>query len=186
MAEVVLFHHAHGLTPGVIAFADRLRAAGHTVHTPDLFEGRVFDNLDDGVHYVDEEAGIDSLLERAGLAVASMPGDVVYAGFSLGSMAAQMLAQTRPGAKGALLFHGGGPLSWFGGEWPDGLPLQVHAMDHDKWVELDQVRALVDSVPGAELFLYPGEGHLFADEGLADYDPQAAALLMKRTLDFLG
>jgi dienelactone hydrolase len=186
LAEVVLFHHAMGLTPGVIAFADRLRAAGHTVHTPDLYEGKVFATLDEGVHHGDEELGMDEVVARARRAADALPDDVVYAGFSLGSVPAQALAQTRPGARGALLFHGGGPLSWFETGWPEGVPLQVHVMERDPWYEPDVVAQLIRDVPGAELFLYPGDRHLFADETLPDYDPKAAALLMERVLKFLG
>ena len=186
MAEVVLFHHAMGLTPGVIAFADRLRAAGHTVHTPDLYEGKVFATLEEGVHHGDEELGMDEVIARARRAADALPAEVVYAGFSLGSVPAQALAQTRPGARGALLFHGGGPLSWFETGWPKGVPLQVHVMESDRWYEPDLIAQLIRDVPGAELFLYPGDGHLFADETLPDYDPAAAALLLERTLGFLG
>ena len=103
MAEVVLFHHAQGLTPGVVAFADELRRAGHTVHTPDLFEGRTFDTLEEGMGFV-EEIGFEQVLDRGVRAAQELPAEVVYAGFSLGEVAAQKLAQTRPGARGALFF----------------------------------------------------------------------------------
>ena len=187
MAEVVLFHHAQGQTPGFEAFADELRAAGHTVHTPDLYDGRTFDTLDEGVGYA-KQVGFDVLPERARVAAESLPNDVVYAGFSLGAMPAQMLAQTRPGARGALLFHAAFPASEFGGPWPQGVPLQIHMMEGDEWVlegDLDAARELDKTVEGAELFLYPRDRHLFADNSLADYDERAAALLTERVLAFL-
>ena len=187
MAEVVLFHHAQGQTPGFEAFADELRAAGHTVHTPDLYDGRTFATLDEGVGYA-KQVGFDVLPERARVAAESLPNNVVYAGFSLGAMPAQMLAQTRSGAKGALLFAAAFPPSEFGGLWPEGVPLQIHMMEADEWVlegDLDAARELDKTVEGAELFLYPGDRHLFADNSLPDYDEKAAELLTERVLAFL-
>ena len=188
MAEVVLFHHAQGQTPGFFAFADELRAAGHTVHAPDLYEGRTFPTLDGGVAYA-KQVGFDTLLERGRLAAESLPSEVVYAGFSLGVMPAQMLAQTRAGARGALLFHAAFPPSEFGGPWPEGVPLQIHMMEADEWVQegdLDAARELDKTIEGAELFLYPGDRHLFADHSLSDYDDRAATLLTQRVLAFLN
>ena len=130
-----------------------------------------------------------ALRTRGRLAAESMPNEVVYAGFSLGAMPAQMLAQTRPGARGALLFHAAFPTSEFGGTWPDGVPLQIHMMEADEWVQegdLDAARELNRTIDGAELFLYPGDRHLFADNSLPDYDERAAALLMQRVLAFLN
>src|SRR6266508_3882725 len=187
MAEVVLFHHAQGQTAGFFAFADELRAAAHTVHAPDLYDGRTFPTLDEGVAYA-RQVGFDTLGERGRLAAESVPNEVVYAGFSLGAMPAQMLAQTRPGARGALLFHAAFPTSEFGGPWPQGVPLQIHMMEADEWVlegDLDAARELAKTIEGAELFLYPGDRHLFADNSLPDYDEKAAALLTERVLAFL-
>jgi len=187
MAEVVLFHHAQGQTAGFFAFADELRAAGHTVHAPDLYEGRTFPTLDQGVAYA-KQVGFDTLGERGRLAVESLPNEVVYAGFSLGVMAAQMLAQKRAGAEGALLFHAAFPTSEFGGPWPRGVRLQIHMMEADEWVQegdLDAARELATTVDGAELFLYSGDRHLFADNSLPDYDERAAAMLTERVLEFL-
>src|SRR5215211_4542647 len=98
MAEVLMFHHAHGLTSGVRDFADTLRQDGHTVHTPDLYEGRVFDDLEEGVAYA-SQVRFGTIIERGRLAADELPVELVYIGLSLGVMAAQMLAQTRPGAK---------------------------------------------------------------------------------------
>jgi dienelactone hydrolase len=188
MTEILLFHHAQGLTTGIVAFADELRAAGHTVHTPDLFEGRTFATVDEGVAHA-QSVGFLELLERGVAAADGLPDELVYAGFSLGVMPAQRLAQTRPGALGALLFEAAVPPGEFGASWPPGVRLQVHGMDADPWfAEEDLVAAtmLVESVEGAELFLYPGDQHLFADSSLPSYDAAAAGLLMRRVLDFLA
>lgn len=188
MAELLLFHHIHGLTSGVREFAERLRAAGHTVHVPDLYEGRVFDSFEDGVAHA-RDVGFGSLTERGRLVADGLPSELVYAGFSLGVMPAQLLAQTRPGAKGALLFHACIPPSEFGGAWPPDVPVQIHGMDADQLFvdegDLDAARDLVESTPAAELFLYPGKQHLFADNSLPSYDEQAATLLTERVLVFL-
>ncbi len=188
MAEVVLFHHAQGLTPGVIAFADELRRAGHTVHTPDLFEGRTFGTLDEGMRYV-EEAGFGEMIDRGVQAVAGLPAGLVYAGFSLGVLPAQKLAQTRPGARGALLFYACVPVTEFGSSWPDEVPVQVHGMDADPIFvgegDIDAARELVEQAKEGELFLYPGDQHYFADSSLPSYDAEATALLIRRVLGFL-
>ena len=186
MAELLLYHHAQGQTPGFLAFADELRAAGHTVHAPDLYDGNTFAELDDGVGYA-KQVGFDTILERGRLAAEGLPNELVYGGFSLGVMPAQMLAQTRPGAKGGLLFSAAFPASEFGGSWPQGVPLQIHMMEADEWAleVLPAARELVETTEGAELFLYPGDRHLFADSSLPDYDEAAATLLEQRVLSFL-
>ena len=186
MTELLLFHHAQGQTQGFLAFADELRAGGHVVHAPDLYEGKTFTDLNEGVGYA-KEVGFGTIGERGRLAADGLPNELVYAGFSLGVMPAQMLAQTRPGSKGALLFHAAFPASEFGGSWPPGVPLQIHMMEDDEWAEEDlpAARELVETTDGAELFLYPGDGHLFADKSLPDYDEGAAKLLEERVLSFL-
>jgi dienelactone hydrolase len=186
LADVLLFHHAQGQTKGFLAFADELRAAGHVVHTPDLYDGKTFAELDDGIAYA-KHVGFDTLAERGRLAAAGLSHELVYAGFSLGALPAQELAQTRDGAKGALLFSAAFPASEFGGPWPSGVPLQIHMMEGDEWAaeDLPAARDLVDTTEGAELFLYPGDGHLFADSSLSDYDENAATLLTQRVLSFL-
>ena len=184
MAEVLLFHHVHGLTDGCLAFADDLRAAGHVVHAPDLYDGKVFAELDQGVGYA-KEVGFDTIVERGRLAAEGLPSELVYGGFSLGAVPAQMLAQTRPSAEGALLFHAAIPTSEFGGPWPQGVPLQIHTMEDDELGDVDVARDLVETIPGAELFLYPGDRHLFTDRSLSEYDEVAARLVMERVLGFL-
>jgi dienelactone hydrolase len=189
MAEIVLFHHALGLTDGVIAFADKLRAAGHRVHTPDLYDGNTFPTLDEGMGYA-RSVGFDNLLDAGVAAGEALPADLVYAGFSLGVMPAQKLAQTRAGARGALLFDGCIPVSEFGVKWPDGVPVQVHGMESDPFFaeeggDIDAARELVASTDQAELFLYPGSVHLFADSSLPVHDQAATELMIARVLAFL-
>ncbi|MCE9646788.1 MAG: dienelactone hydrolase family protein [Chloroflexi bacterium] len=188
MAEIVVFHHAQGLTPGVTAFADELRQAGHIAHTPDLFDGRTFDTIEEGMSFV-RELGFGEVMERGERAVAGLPVELVYAGFSLGVVAAQKLAQTRPGARGALLFYSCIPVSEFGQAWPKGVPVQVHGMDADPIFvgegDIDAARALVEEAEDGELFLYPGDQHYFADSSLPSFDAKATALLLQRVLKFL-
>lgn len=191
MAEIVLFHHVLGLTPGVIALADDWRAAGHTVHTPDLYGGRTFDTIKEGFAFAQgpDAPDQDALADAT---VSELPAGVVYAGISAGEMQAQRFAQTRPGARGAILLEACLPLTgdWSFGPWPDGVPVQIHGMDEDQFFakegDLDAAREIVATVPGAELFLYPGDGHLFEDRSLPSYDAVAASLLTQRTLEFLG
>jgi dienelactone hydrolase len=192
MAEVVLFHHVQGLTDGMRAFAEELRAGGHTVHTPDLFDGARPASIDDGVAHT-QKIGGDVLDERADRAVADLPPGLVYAGFSFGAATAQRLAQTRPGARGALLYESCVPLTgeWAFGPWPDGVAVQIHGMDQDPFFalegDLDAARQLVETVGPelAELFVYPGDKHLFADSSLPSYDADAAALVVARSREFL-
>ena len=185
MAEILLFHHAQGLTDGVMKFADELRAGGHDVHTPDLLEGKTFTDINEAVAHV-RSVGFDEIAERGRRAAANLPQALVYAGMSMGVGGAQELAQTRPGAKGALLMFGALPASEFG-PWPDGVPVQIHAMQDDPWFkdDIEAARGIAKEVNGAELFLYPGDKHLFADSSLSDYDEAATRLLLRRVLGFL-
>jgi dienelactone hydrolase len=192
MAEVVLFHHVQGLTDGVRAFADELRSGGHTVHTPDLFEGQRAESVEEGLALT-RTIGDEVLDERADRLVEELPETLVYAGFSFGAGTAQRLAQTRPGARGALLYESCIPITgeWAFGPWPDGLPVQIHGMDRDPFFaqggDLDAARELVGIVGPelAELFVYPGDRHLFSDSSLASYDADATALVVQRSRDFL-
>src|SRR5512133_2794804 len=186
MTDVGLYHHVQGLTEGVKTFADELRQAGHTVHTPDLFDGRTFDTIEEGMAFA-RETGFDALAQRGVAAADEIDADTVYAGFSFGVMPAQQLAQTRPGARGAVLMYSCLPVSEFGDAWPEGVPVQVHGKEADPFFDedLEAARALVDSTDQAELFLYPGEEHLFADSSLPAYDAASAALLTERVLAFL-
>lgn len=188
MSQVVLFHHALGLTDGVRALARTLSDAGNTVHTPDLFEGKVFGTIEEGVGYA-SETGFGTIIGRGVEAAAALPPDVVVAGISLGVLPAQCVAQTRPGVRAAVLLEACVPPSEFG-IWPDAVPVQVHGMDDDPFFaqegDLDAARALVAQVPNGELFLYPGGVHLFSDSGLPSYDADATALLTTRVLDLLA
>jgi dienelactone hydrolase len=188
MAEVLLFHHAQGHTRGFNAFADELRDGGHTVHTPDLFDGRTFGSIDEGLAYVGEMGGFGEVIDRGERAANALPSELVYGGFSLGVVPAQKLAQTRPGARGALLFYSCVPASEFG-SWPTDLPVQIHGMDADPFFvdegDIDAARDIVGSTERAELFLYPGDQHYFADSSLPSYDEAATKLLTERVLTFL-
>jgi dienelactone hydrolase len=191
MASVILFHHIQGLTPGVVAFADELRAAGHTVHTPDLYDGQVFDSIEAGAGYAQGE-GAPDLDKLADEAVAGLPDSLVYLGISSGVMQAQRLAQKRAGAAGAVLMESCLPISgdWAIGPWPDGVPVQIHGMDADEFFagegDIDAAREIVATVSDGELFTYPGDQHLFEDSSLPSYDPEATALLQQRVLELLG
>lgn len=187
MAEVLLYHHIQGLTGGVGAFADELRQAGHTVHVPDLFDGRTFGSIEEGFGFA-REAGFDALRERGAAAAEGLGPELVYAGISFGVMIAQELAQTRPGARGALLLCSCLPVSEFGGPWPAGVPVQIHGKEGDEFFEEDlpAARELADSTASAELFVYRGEEHLFVDSSLDAYDAEASALLLERVRAFLA
>ena len=184
MATVLLFHHALGQTPGFLAFASQLEEAGHTVHAPDLYEGEVFTDLDDGVAHA-EGLGFGHLIEIGNATAQELPAAVVYAGFSLGALPAQALAQRRAGASGALLYHGGMPSPVFATPWKPGVPLQIHTKELDPYTELEVVRQLATESARGELYLYPGAGHLFADPSYDEYDEPAATLLLARSLTFL-
>ncbi len=189
MNEVLLFHHALGLTPGMLQLADRLRTGGHTVHTPDLYDGRVFDSLDEGVEHA-ERVGFDAVRERGVHAAVGLPDELVYVGFSLGVLPAQQLAQTRPGARGAVLCEACVPAEQLGSPWPADVPLQVHGKESDPFFagegDLDAARELVKQADDGALFLYPGDRHLFADPGLPGFDANAGSALMHRVLGFLN
>ncbi|HWM34548.1 MAG TPA: dienelactone hydrolase family protein [Pseudolysinimonas sp.] len=185
MTEIVLFHHAQGLTSGVVALADRFEKAGHTVHLPDVYAGNTFATLDEGMAYA-RETGFQKLLDDAVAAAEGLPADILYVGLSLGVLPAQQLAQTRPGARGAILVGSAVPASEFSEAWPAGVPLQIHGMDADPVFvgegDIDAAREL-EAGAGAELFLYPGETHLFIDNSLSDHDEAAAELATARMLD---
>jgi dienelactone hydrolase len=192
MAEVVLFHHVQGLTDGVRAFAAELGKGGHTVHTPDLFDGQRPASIDDGLELV-QRIGDEELDRRINAAVAALPPGLVYGGFSFGGATAQGLAQTTPGARGALLYESCVSLTadWSFGPWPDGVPVQIHGMEADPFFaeegDLEAARELVAIVGPklAELFTYPGALHLFTDSSLPTYDQAATALVIRRSVEFL-
>ena len=187
MAEVLLYHHIQGLTDGVRAFADDLRQDGHTVHTPDLFDGRTFGSIEEGLGFA-RDTGFEAIRERGSAAADELGPGLVYAGFSFGVTIAQELAQTRPGARGALLIYSCIPVAEFGEAWPQGVPVQIHGKEGDEFFaeDLPAARQLAASAAAAELFVYPGDQHLFADSSLDAYDPQASALLMERVRAFLA
>lgn len=185
MADVVLFHHSGGLTPGVLALADRLRADGHTVTAPDLFEGRTFADVADGVAFA-EGFGEGEFARRAAEAVAGLGTDLVYGGLSFGAARAAEQVLTRPGAAGAFFLYGAVAPSWWDATWPAGVAAQAHVAEDDPWREPDAEAEFVADVPGAELFVYPVAGHLFAEPGHPDHDAASADLATGRVLAFLA
>jgi dienelactone hydrolase len=188
MPTILLFHHVQGLTSGVTAIADTLRAAGHTVHVPDLLDGKTFGSIPEGIAYV-KTIGFGTIIERGRAAAEAVPGPIVTIGMSLGVLPAQAVAQTRPDMRGAVLLHGAVTAAEFSPVWPRHVPVQVHAMDADpEFVDsgdIDAAREIVAQAGRGELFLYPGMVHLFTDSSLPDYDAEAAALVMRRVLAFL-
>lgn len=183
MASIVLFHSALGLTTGTKKFAEALARDGHTVHTPDLFDGETFRTLDEGVRKRDA-LGIPELMQRAAKAAELAPTTSIYAGFSMGAAAAQFLAFARPGARGAVLMHAVLPLAAMGtGRWPE-VPVQIHASEEDPWVDSGVLDGFAHAA-GAQVFRYAGRAHLFADESSADYEPKHAELLIERVRAFV-
>ena len=184
MTEMILFHHALGVTDGVVAFAGRIRDGGHRVTVGDLFDGKTFGTLEEGVAH-EEEIGWEAMIERSEAAAVDLPPGIVFGGFSLGAVYAQRLAQTRPGALGALLYHGGdNPPSAFETPWPARAGLQVHVSEDDPWFDRGSGEQLV-SEAGGELFPYPGSAHLFTDRSWTEYDEASTDLVVDRTLAFL-
>lgn len=158
--------------------------------TPDLFGGPTFDTLEAGLEFRDS-IGIPALIGRAFDAVAHLPADTVYAGFSMGAAAALYLAAARPGARAAIAFHAAIGLDGLGVEvWPHAVPVQLHYAEGDTWVEesdREQMAAMLAAADAElEQFSYPGEGHLFDDRGMPEFDPESTELLWQRTLEFLG
>ncbi|MGA8257640.1 MAG: dienelactone hydrolase family protein [Nocardioides sp.] len=192
MADVVLFHHVQGLTDGVLAFAAGLREGGHTVTTPDFYGGATFTDMQEGFAHK-KSIGDDAIAEMRDRALTDLPAELVYAGISLGVPIAQELAQTRPGARGALLYEACIPITgeWAFGPWPSGVPVQVHGMENDEFFglegDLDAARELVSTIGSdlGEVFVYPGDQHLFIDSSLPSYDAEASALALERSLAFL-
>lgn len=187
MSRVVLFHSGLGLRPAVATWKAALEAAGHEVLTPDLYDGEVFDDLDAGVKKRDA-LGLEELSRRADAAVESLPGELVYAGFSLGAAAAQALALNRPGARGAILMHAALPLQAFGlTRWPASLPAQIHTSVDDPWVDMPVVDAIAASADKCvEVLTYAGAAHLFADHDYVDHRPEHARQMLDRVLAFLS
>jgi dienelactone hydrolase len=187
--EVVVFHSAYGLRPAVLEWAEQLRRAGHTVHTPDLYDGEVFSDRMDAVRKI-QELGFEGMLARAQSAVSELRDDLFYAGFSNGGAAAELIAAARPGARGAILIHAPLPIRDLGWErWPSSVPVQVHFADKDPLRNQAVIDTLAQKVrtSGAafQQYDYSAPGHLFADPGMPAYNAEAAALMLERALEFL-
>ncbi|MCC3654614.1 dienelactone hydrolase family protein [Streptomyces sp. S07_1.15] len=185
---VVLFHSSYGLRPAVHAAADRMRAAGHEVHVPDLYDGRTAGSVEEGMDLKDEIGG-DELLRRAVAAAAPLSDrGLVYAGFSLGGSLAQNLALADVKARGLLMLHGTSDLAEDASA--DGLPVQLHVADPDPFEPHDWLNAWYLRMRRAgaevEIFRYPGAGHLYTDPDLPDHDPEAAEETWSVALSFLA
>ncbi len=187
MATVVLFHSALGLTGHLRQWADILEQDGHTVLTPDLFDGHTFTDLDAGVDHVDAE-GVEHWVARARELTARVQGPRIYAGFSLGGAVAEILALTEPDAAGLVVMHGAISPAWFEiHEWPVDLVAQLHYAARDPWVDADDNAAFLELAGEAcEEFVYPGEGHLFGFEGWHEYDEVASHDMYERVSEFLS
>lgn len=187
MTHVVLFHSVYGRRPAVLAAADRLRAAGHAVTSPDLYAGRVATTADEGFALC-ERIGWPAIMRRARQALADQPAETVLAGLSMGASVAAALVGERVGTAGLLLLHNTG-----GGDTEAvrrGLPVQLHIADPDTYQPATEVdawgQAMAEAGAAVQVFRYPGAGHLFTDPGTADCDGPAAALAWQRGLAFLS
>lgn len=185
MTEIVMFHHVLGRTAALEEIASGLRDAGHTVHVPDLFDGRTFNTIYEGMAFV-ETIDSDELLGKAEAEVQSLPDDIVYLGFSLGAAFAQQLVQNREGARGGIFMYACVAPEYFG-DWPDDVPVHIHAMQDDPFFADDApaAKALDAEHEKVSLFLYPGNGHLFLERGHDHYDADSADLALSRIDSFL-
>ena len=186
MAEILLLHHVLGLTDGVRSLAERFRRAGHTVHTPDLFEGRTFDDLAAGMAHEEDDIGWDGMKSRVRDAAAGLPADLVYIGISMGVVYSHLLVHTRPGARGAVFLESCTSPDDFDG-WPADVPLQVHGHADDEYFGAEgakNARVLVSDAGAGAVFVYPGSSHLFVDDSLPTYDAEQTAVVLDRVLTF--
>jgi len=181
MVHVVVLHHALGLTDGVRGFAERLRADGRDVTTPDLFEGQTFEDVEDGVAHA-ERIGMSELIARGFAAVPAGPAPLLVVGLSLGVLPAQAIAQQRSGVLGAVLVAACLPHRSFGERWPDGVPVHVHATGGDAWFndggDREAAEELVAVSRAAQLTLHPGDAHLFIDSSQPGFDAHATAAVV--------
>ena len=104
---------------------------------------------------------------------ASLPPEIVDAGFSMGASIAERLALTRPRARAALLLHNAQPVRDFNHTaWPWAVPVQIHYASQDPWGEAGEVAGLRSNVECSggpfEAYSYPSGGHLFTDPGLPE------------------
>jgi len=185
MAEILLFHHAYGLTDGLRALAARLIAEGHTVHCPDCYAGVTFRNIDDGVKHL-QRIGHDAVEEVARRSAREFRNADVVMGFGLGAMQAQLLAQDLRRIRGCLLMGGAFTPSALGGMWRSNTSLEIHLSDPDEWVQPAELEGLLYHAPHANVYRYTNKGHLFIDECSRDYDADAADLFEERLETWLA
>lgn len=185
--DIMLFHSVHGLDASVQAAAERLRAAGHQVWTPDLFDGRTAGTAEEGMALRDE-IGKDELLKRAVLAAAPYSErGLVYMGLDFGASVAQTLALGDEKARGLLLLHGTSDIAESASV--DDLPVQLHVAEPDPFETDDWLSAwyLQMRKAGAdvEIYRYRGAGHLYTDPESPDWDAEAAERTWAVGLSFL-
>jgi dienelactone hydrolase len=185
VAHIALFHSVYGLRPAVIAAAERMRAAGHEVITPDLYAGPAATTIDEGFA-LSAQIGWTAIMRRALDAVRDFPEGAVLAGFSMGAGVVGDLLPDRGATAGLLLFHG------IGGDPAvvrAGLPVALHIADCDAFFPANHVMAWSAALTGAgavlDLYTYPNVGHFFTDPGAPDYNEAAADLVWERSLSFL-
>lgn len=186
--KIVMFHSAYGLRPAVRAAAERLRAAGHEVYVPDLYDGRTTDTVEEGMK-IKDAIGREELLQRA-VAAAAPHSDqgLVYAGFSLGGSIAQTLALGDEKARGLLLLHGTSDIA--DDAVTDQLPVQLHVAEPDPFESEDWLNAwylrMAKTGADVEVYRYRGAGHIYTDPELHDYDAEAAEQTWAVALSFLA
>jgi dienelactone hydrolase len=186
VTSIALFHSVYGLRPAVLAAAVRLRAAGHTVVTPDLYAGRVAASIEEGFELA-EQTGWETIVGRAREAMSALPSDAVLAGLSMGAGVVGSLLPERPDSAGLLLLHGTGADP---GTLRAGLPVELHIADPDPMFPPAEVAAWCQAMTNAgarmQLHKYPGAGHFFTDPHVAEYDARASNLAWERSFTFLG
>ena len=186
MATVIFFHSVYGLRSLEHEAVERVQAAGHKAFAPDLYDGLIARSIEEGFEFKDE-IGWETICERAEWALAGLPASTVLAGFSMGAGVISSLWPKREKTAGILLLHRVAPIAENARK---GLPLQLHLAEPDPFEPEEDVAAWRQAVErsgtAAEIFRYPGGGHLYTDASLPDYNARAADLTWKRVIDFLG
>jgi len=186
MASVAIFHSLYGLRPSVLSAAERLRAAGHTVVTPDLYGLPPADSFEQAAALADK-VGWPEIVGRARATLRDMPPRTVLVGFSMGTGVADELLAERPHTAGLLLLSGAAVTA---ARIPSGLRAQLHVADPDpEFVPAPAITGWADAMDAAgaifEVYRYPAVGHLWMDEDLPDHDHLATDLLWSRCTEFL-
>jgi dienelactone hydrolase len=185
--EIVLFHSMYGLRPVEMAAAGRLRAHGHHVVLPDLFEGRTAPgDVGSGLALMDR-IGWPTIVATARATLDGVGDEAALIGFSMGVGVIAEVWPDRLGAAAVACLHAPAVV-------PPGVrrgtPVQLHVATPDRFAPPDQVLAFETSAArtGAlpSLRRYPGAGHYFTDPSLDDYDAAAEADVWTHLLGMLG